>query len=43
MYNVCTMLNFDGGECEARTRGRGNNPTVGCKVVAGGLSNCVEF
>ena len=24
-------------------RGGGNNPTVGCEVVAGGLRKCVEF
>ena len=37
------MLNFDGGESMEHARGGGNNPTVGCEVVAGGLRNCVEF
>ena len=37
------MLNFDGGESVEYARGGGNNPTLACKVVAGGLRNCVEF
>ena len=37
------MLNFDGGESVEHARGGGNNPTVGCEVVADGLRNCVEF
>ena len=37
------MLNFDGGESVEHARGEGNNPTVGCEVVAGGLRNCVDF
>ena len=34
---------FDGGESVEHARGGGNNPTVGCEVVAGRLRNCVEF
>ena len=37
------MLNFDGVESVEHARGGGNNPTVGCEVVADGLRNCVEF
>ena len=37
------MLNFDGGESVEHARGGGNNPTVGCEVVAGWLRNCDEF
>ena len=37
------MLKFDGAESVEHARGGGNNPTVGCEVVAGGLRNCVEF
>ena len=37
------MLNFDGGESVGHARRGGNNPTVACEVVAGGLRNCVEF
>ena len=37
------MLNFNGVESVEHARGEGNNPTVGCKVVAGGLRKCVEF
>ena len=37
------MLNFDDGESVEHARGGGNNPTVACQVVAGGLRNCVEF
>ena len=37
------MLKFDGGKSVEHARGEGNNPTVGCKVVAGGLRKCVEF
>ena len=43
MLNVCTMLNFDGGESVEHARAEGNNPTLGCEVVAGGLTNCVDF
>ena len=45
MYAQCTILNFDGGESveHARGRGRGNNPTVGCEILAGELRNWVEF
>ena len=35
-YNVCTMLKFDGGESVEHGIGEGNNPTLGCEVVAGG-------
>ena len=35
------MLNFDGGESVEHARGGGNNPTVGCEILAGGLRNCV--
>ena len=29
------MMNFDGGESVEHARGDGNNPTLGCEVVAG--------
>ena len=37
------MLKFDDGESVEHARGGGINPIVGCKVVASGLRNCVEF